>query len=202
MSSCCHGLPISMTFRSLVKSLRCPLHLLSRRDGQWVNSLTSCTGGFLEDLCKCVKRMPFFAESNIPPNEPDIYAGQCQIDGSMQACSISIANALEILQSCTKPSKCGPVREGVVAIVLFPGSNKHDCERKYSTVWLWARIYVEKFSVHYSDVIMGMIGSKITSPTIVYSTVYSDTDQRKHQSSASLAFVRGIHRWQVNSPHK
>ena len=29
-----------------------------------------------------------------------------------------------------------------------------------------------------------------------------DADQRKHQSSASLAFVRGIHRWPVNSPHK
>ena len=27
-------------------------------------------------------------------------------------------------------------------------------------------------------------------------------DQRKHQSSASLAFVRGIHRWPMNSPHK
>ena len=32
--------------------------------------------------------------------------------------------------------------------------------------------------------------------------VYSGADQRKHQSSASLAFVRGIHRWAVNSPHK
>ena len=38
--------------------------------------------------------------------------------------------------------------------------------------------------------------------TIVYSTVYSCKDQRKHESSASLAFVRGIHRWPVNSPHK
>ena len=38
--------------------------------------------------------------------------------------------------------------------------------------------------------------------TIVYSTVYSDADQRKHQSSVSLAFVRGIHRGSVNSPHK
>ena len=37
---------------------------------------------------------------------------------------------------------------------------------------------------------MGMIASQITSITIVYSTVYSDADQRKHQSSASLAFVR------------
>ena len=37
---------------------------------------------------------------------------------------------------------------------------------------------------------------------MVYSAVYSGADQRKHQSSSSLAFVRGIHRWPVNSPHK
>ena len=49
---------------------------------------------------------------------------------------------------------------------------------------------------------MGAMAYEITSLTIVYSTVYSGADQRKHQSSASLAFVRGIHRWQVNSPHK
>ena len=55
---------------------------------------------------------------------------------------------------------------------------------------------------HYSDVIMGAMASQITSSIIVYSTVYSGADQRKHQSSASLAFARGIHRWPVNSPHK
>ena len=55
---------------------------------------------------------------------------------------------------------------------------------------------------HYHDVIMSSLASQITSLTIVYSTVYSRTDQGKHQSSASLAFVRGIHRWPVNSPHK
>ena len=55
---------------------------------------------------------------------------------------------------------------------------------------------------HYNDVIMGTIASQITSLTIVYSIVYSDADQRNHQSSASLAFVRGIHRGPVNSPHK
>ena len=55
---------------------------------------------------------------------------------------------------------------------------------------------------HYGDVIMDAIASQITSLTVVYSTVYSDADQRKHQSSASLAFVRGIHRGPVNSPHK
>ena len=45
-------------------------------------------------------------------------------------------------------------------------------------------------------------GVSITSPTIVQSTVYSGAVQRKHQSFASLAFVQGIHRWPVNSPHK
>ena len=48
---------------------------------------------------------------------------------------------------------------------------------------------------------MSAIASQITSLTIVYSIVYSDTDQRKHQSSASLAFVQGTHRGPVNSPH-
>ena len=46
---------------------------------------------------------------------------------------------------------------------------------------------------------MGAIASQITSLTIVYSIVYSDADQRKHQSSASLAFVRGIHPAQMAS---
>ena len=46
----------------------------------------------------------------------------------------------------------------------------------------------------YITVIMGAMASQITSLAIVYSTVYSGADQRKHQSSASLAFVRGIHR--------
>ena len=54
----------------------------------------------------------------------------------------------------------------------------------------------------YGDVIMSVIASQITSLTIVYSTVYLGADQRKNQSSASLAFVRGIHRRLVNSPHK
>ena len=49
---------------------------------------------------------------------------------------------------------------------------------------------------------MGTMASQITRLTIVHSTVYSGTDQRKHESSASLAFGRGIHRWPVNSPHK
>ena len=62
--------------------------------------------------------------------------------------------------------------------------------------------YLATWGHHYSDVIMGTMASQITSLTIVYSTDYSNICQRKHQSSASLAFVRGIHWWAVNSPHK
>ena len=46
------------------------------------------------------------------------------------------------------------------------------------------------------------MASQITSLTIVYSTVNSDTDQIKQQSPTSLAFVRGIPRGPVNSPLK
>ena len=50
----------------------------------------------------------------------------------------------------------------------------------------------------FNDVIMSAMASQITSHTIVYSIIYSGADQRRHQSSTSLAFVR----WPVNSPHK
>ena len=57
-------------------------------------------------------------------------------------------------------------------------------------------------NMHYCDVIMGAMSSQITSLMSVYSAVYSGAGRRKYQSSASLAFVRGIHRSPVNSPHK
>ena len=55
---------------------------------------------------------------------------------------------------------------------------------------------------HHDDVIMRAIASLITDVSIVYATVRSGADQRKNQSSSSRAFVRGIHRWTVNSRHK
>ena len=61
------------------------------------------------------------------------------------------------------------------------------------------RFFISK---HHNDVTIGAMASQLTSLTTIYSTVYSGADQGKHQSSASLAFVRGIHRWPVNSPHK
>ena len=55
---------------------------------------------------------------------------------------------------------------------------------------------------HYSDVIMNAMASQITGILIVNSTVCWGADQGKYQSSALLAFVRGIHLLPVNSPHK
>ena len=64
------------------------------------------------------------------------------------------------------------------------------------------RILVDRTINHCCGVIMGAMVSQITSLTIVYSTVHSGAYERKHQNTASLAFVRGIHRWPVNSSHK
>ena len=61
--------------------------------------------------------------------------------------------------------------------------------------------YSLNFSNHYADVIMGAMASQINSLPIIYLAVYAGEYQRKYQSSASLAFVWGIHRWPVNSPH-
>ena len=63
-------------------------------------------------------------------------------------------------------------------------------------------MYIFVGLIHYTDVIMSAMASRITSLTIVYSTVYSGTDERKHRSFASLAFVWGIRRGPVNFPHK
>ena len=71
----------------------------------------------------------------------------------------------------------------------------HPC---LTSMVVWYRWF--SHAAHYCDVMMGSMASQIT--TIVYSTVHSGTDQSRHQSIASLAFVRGIHRWPVNSPHK
>ena len=88
---------------------------------------------------------------------------------------------------------------------------KLHCKKKPSGFQILTFLYhvqcsIDRFWIgmlnHYDDVIMTAIASQVTSLTIVNSIVYSGAHQRKHQSSASLAFVRGIHRGPVNSPHK
>ena len=98
------------------------------------------------------------------------------INGLVQGCSNPIANALGLLQSCTKPSKWINKK--------FYNDNNKSITTKASAC----------FTLRWRH--------QITSHTIVYSTVYSDADQRKQQSSPPLAFVWGIHRRPGTSPHK
>ena len=67
--------------------------------------------------------------------------------------------------------------------------------------WQWNNIKACRGN-HCSDVIMGAGVSNHQPYDCLLNRVYSGADQRKHQSSASLAFARGIHRWPVNSSHK
>ena len=75
-------------------------------------------------------------------------------------------------------------------------------ENFWGICWEHTEVTSGKYWNHYDDVIIIAMGSQITSLAFVYSTVYSGANERKHQSSASLAFVWGIHRGPVNSPHK
>ena len=88
----------------------------------------------------------------------------------------------------------------------------HTIYTSFGTVWYVVFHSTNRNIIHgwvirchnalYNDVKMSAMASQITSLTIVYSTVLTGADQRKHQSSASLTFVWGIHHWLVNSPHK
>ena len=83
-------------------------------------------------------------------------------------------------------------------VTYFAGFYNGVCPIKSRTD-LWAD---KLLTTNYSDVIIVAMASQITSLKIVISTVYSGADQRKCQNSTSLAFVRGMHRWPVNSPHQ
>ena len=72
----------------------------------------------------------------------------------------------------------------------------------YDKMYHWWLVCMNAWQIHYSDVIIDTMVSQITSLAIVCFTVYSGADEIKHHSSASLAFVRGIHRWPLNSQCK
>ena len=81
-------------------------------------------------------------------------------------------------------------------------SSRPQCVKVGNSPTLSCRLFIpfiHPSPSHYDYVTMRAMASQITSLTIVYSTDFSGTDERKHQSTASLAFVRGIHRWPVNS---
>ena len=89
-------------------------------------------------------------------------------------------------------------------LIVFPLQLTDCCRRASNTsiIVICVKMGGHASQWHYDDVIMTMLASQITSLTVVYSIVYSGVNQRKHQSSASLAFVWEIHRGPVNFPHK
>ena len=94
------------------------------------------------------------------------------------------------------------------SIIITVTQNKLSMEMMGIPILVRQVLYIEttpcflSLIIHYNDVIMGSMASQITSLAIVYSAIYWGADQRKHQSAASLAFVRGILRGPVNSPLK
>ena len=81
------------------------------------------------------------------------------------------------------------------------GDLKRHSVHYHATVMYWNILLQVLMCLHFNDIIMSTMASQITSLTIIYSTVYSGADQRKHESSASLVFLRRIQRRPVNSPH-
>ena len=79
--------------------------------------------------------------------------------------------------------------------------NNNETQSSQLSPDFWAS-RIKQFPSNYSDVIMSAMASQIAGVSIIYSTVCSGADQIKHQSFASLGFLRGIHRWLINSPHK
>ena len=121
-----------------------------------------------------------------------------QIDESLSSNAIHlIANLFQMTQIIKELTRKTPTTSTLLDVILTPVPDRHTMTKVIKTA------FSDHYSLyHYDDVIMGTIASQITSLAIVYSTVYLGADQRKHQSSASLAFVRGFHRGPVNSPHK
>ena len=121
------------------------------------------------------------------------YLSQCW-PSSMSPCGV------------TRPQWVNP--SGAEAVAFCENCGLISTIAVYAPAMDWLGMYWDMFLRvfyminHYNDVIMGMIASQITSLMIVFSSVYLDTDQRKHQSSVLLSFVWGVHRRPVNSPHK
>ena len=106
--------------------------------------------------------------------------------------------------------KCGSLGTFKVSSLPFYLVTRDDA---LYLVWCWSRpamrchtsqcaLVVLCCGIRYNDIIMSAMASQITSVTIVCSNLCSGADHRKHQSSGSLVFMRGIHRWPAESHHK
>ena len=125
--------------------------------------------------------------------------------------TMSLSYTLIVGQTNEKPVKLErqlPIRHGYNVVhsrldISRSFITRYCTQHRNCTCWTYTYSELIKYNpyvavagelLHYIDVIMTTVAAQITSLTVVYSIVYSDADQRKHQSFASLAIVRGIHR--------
>ena len=102
-----------------------------------------------------------------------------------------------VIELCPWPYRAKPLHETAWPFKLYIGPTKFVNLKMFTQGHLGS-----PGVIYYNDVKMSAMASQITSLTNVCSTGYSGADQGKHQSSASLAFMQGIHRGPVNFPHK
>ena len=109
-----------------------------------------------------------------------------------------VVNCVDAVNICQRGHQlCCPTMKAITVVCPVTSKISFSLLKLQAPGWCGFEFRFAKLKyipVHYDDVIMSTLVSQITSLTVVYSIVYSGVNQRKHQSSASLTFVRGIHR--------
>ena len=158
----------------------------------------SAVDAFLSNVYDLI--MLLFSLSSIKLNSPLNYINSVQIHTYDIPRAISLSLLLPIFMSVNMwTSIYITYMYSIVALWESKDIPRRDLALYLRVLRLYC-CYIIRY--HYSDVIVNAMASQIIGVAIVYWTFCSGADERKHQSSASLAFVRGIHRSPVNSPHK
>ena len=140
-------------------------------------------------------------KSKARPISKHLYIGRCVISPYFvcfdvhQGKTIEVFNFQDVMSMAFRiwrqgeniNIRCNKISHLSVAMILIIGN-------EYEYVHIASILHWNNEPQNYNDVIMSTMASQITSLAIVYSTVYSGTNDRTHQRSASLAFVQGIHR--------
>ena len=148
--------------------------------------------GQMEQKYFCIKSI-----SLLPWNKTHDYANLHKNTSDVWVISFQSKSAIALSPYVYSSEKC-VIHRNIYTTLPFPSISMSDIHVEPPEQKWICDINIDKdFLCHYNDVIMSAMTSQITGVTIVYSTVCSGADQRKHQRSASLAFVRGP----VNSPH-
>ena len=124
-----------------------------------------------------------------------LYPKVCTPDGLAPLCAGKRHNNTEyptIISTQISPNLVRPENPFILHTLPCCAKSENDCATDRCHIWQ------TRFFEIITVTMMSAMASQLISLTSVYSTIYSGVDQRKHQSSASLAFVRGIHRGPVN----